>query len=276
MGTHLHASWASAFHLAALMAMGALSATAHAAGTPSPWATGDHSAVRLIAGPSVGATRTAGLEIRLDPGWQTYWKAPGESGAPPVFDWSDSKNVAAVRVSFPVPRRFSDADGVTFGYRDDVILPLAVTPKDPKEAATLAGTVRYAVCGRVCIPVEAATKLLLMPGVVPDAFAAARLEGFSDRVPHAATVGAGDALAIRSVRLAKAGGHPALLAETAAPGDGATLFAAGAGVGVPKRLAPDRWRVPLEHAKGKVELVLADADAAISVPVALDEMAAAP
>jgi DsbC/DsbD-like thiol-disulfide interchange protein len=276
MGTHLHASWASAFHLAALMAMGALSATAHAAGTPSPWATGDHSAVRLIAGPSVGATRTAGLEIRLDPGWQTYWKAPGESGAPPVFDWSASKNVAAVRVSFPAPQRFSDADGVTFGYRDDVILPLAVTPKDPEEAATLAGTVRYAVCGRVCIPVEAAAKLVLKPGAAPDAFTAARLEGFAGRVPHPATVGAAGALTIDSVGLDHAGGRPALLADTTAPAGGATLFAAGPGVGVPQRLAPGRWRVPLEHAKGKVELVLADADAAISVPVALDEMAAAP
>jgi hypothetical protein len=78
------------------------------------------------------------------------------------------------------------------------------------------------------------------------------------------------------VRLDKAAEHPALLADTRAPGDGATLFAAGAGVGVPKRLAPDRWRVPLEHAKGKVELVLADADAAISVPVALDEVRPAP
>lgn len=246
------------------------------AATLSPWAAGEHSAVRLIAGPPADGTHAAGLEIRLDRGWQTYWKAPGESGAPPAFDWSTSDNVAAVRVAYPVPQRFADADGVTFGYRDDVILPLAVTPKDPRRPALLAGTVRYAVCGKVCIPVEGKVRLDLDPHETPDAFAAAKLEGFAGRVPQAAKVGDAGPLAVKAVRLERAGGKLALIAETAAPAEDATLFAAGAGVGVPVRAGPGRWRMPLEQATGEADLVLADANAAISVPVALDEIATSP
>jgi suppressor for copper-sensitivity B len=242
----------------------------------SPWATGDHSAIRLIAGPSAEATRSAGLEIRLDPGWRTYWKAPGESGVPPAFDWSASENVAAVEVAFPAPQRFADADGVTFGYRDDVILPLVVRPKDPRRAAKLAGTMRYAVCGKICIPVEATAKLILAPGAVPDAFAAARLDGFTGRVPRPAKLGAGGPLVITSARLVGAADGRTLVVETKAPDETAMLFAAGRGVGVPRRLAPGRWRVPLERAEARIELVRADAKSAISVPLPLDELATAP
>ena len=49
-------------------------------------------AVRLIAGASAarcGATSMrAGVEIRLAPGWKTYWRYPGDSGVPPRFDFS--------------------------------------------------------------------------------------------------------------------------------------------------------------------------------------------
>jgi DsbC/DsbD-like thiol-disulfide interchange protein len=261
----------------ALIAAAATSPAA-AAGTPalSPWVGSDHSAVRLLAGLSTGPTRQAGIEIRLDPGWHTYWKAPGDSGAPPVFDWSASENVAAVAVSFPRPERLADADGVTFGYRDDVILPIRVTPRDPRRPATLAGVIRYAVCGKVCIPVEAKAGLTLTPGAAPDAFAAARLQGFAGRVPQPSTVGATGALAVKAVHLAQAGDHPALVAEVAAPGGAGTMFAAGEGVGVPRRTGPGHWQVPLGDATRHLELVLSDTVAAISVPVALDEMATTP
>ena len=54
-----------------------------------------------------GYSHVAGLTIRLAPGWKTYWRAPGDAGIPPSFNWSGSKNVADVRVQFPVPEVFS-------------------------------------------------------------------------------------------------------------------------------------------------------------------------
>src|SRR2546429_8793312 len=66
----------------------------------SPWDGSDRAAVRLIAGAARtegGATvYRAGVEIRLAPGWKTYWRYPGDSGIPPRFDFSKSRNVTSV------------------------------------------------------------------------------------------------------------------------------------------------------------------------------------
>src|SRR5262249_7455419 len=57
----------------------------------SNWDGQAHSAARLIAGAMSKnhefAFLRAGIEIKLDPGWQTYWRDPGDSGAPPTFDF---------------------------------------------------------------------------------------------------------------------------------------------------------------------------------------------
>ena len=45
----------------------------------------------------------AAVEIRLAPGWHTYWRVPGEAGIPPRFDWSGSQNLAAVAYEWPRP-----------------------------------------------------------------------------------------------------------------------------------------------------------------------------
>ena len=42
--------------------------------------------------------RLVGLAITLAPDYKTYCRTPGDSGLPPVFDWSKSKNVRQVDV----------------------------------------------------------------------------------------------------------------------------------------------------------------------------------
>src|SRR5215472_6656969 len=125
----------------------------------SNWDGQTHSAARLIA----GATRKdqdtsflrAGIEIRLDPGWQTYWRDPGDSGAPPSFDFSGSENVKTVNVLWPAPERFPDgAGGNSIGYRDHVILPLHVVPAEAAKPTALHLKLEYDVCSNICIPVE--------------------------------------------------------------------------------------------------------------------------
>ncbi|MBO0715897.1 MAG: cytochrome C biogenesis protein, partial [Rhizobiales bacterium] len=84
--------------------------TAASAQDASNWDGQARSAARLIAGATSknhGATFVrAGIEIRLDPGWHTYWRDPGDSGAPPTFDFSSSENVKSVNVLWPAPERF--------------------------------------------------------------------------------------------------------------------------------------------------------------------------
>ncbi len=31
-------------------------------------------------------TRMAAVQLDLEPGWKTYWRAPGDAGIPPSFD----------------------------------------------------------------------------------------------------------------------------------------------------------------------------------------------
>ena len=59
----------------------------------------------------------AGIELRLAPGWKTYWRYPGDSGIPPRFDFAKSRNVKSVTVRWPAPQRLTDESGTSIGYK---------------------------------------------------------------------------------------------------------------------------------------------------------------
>jgi DsbC/DsbD-like thiol-disulfide interchange protein len=139
-----------------------LGAPAHAADA-SPWVEDSYSGLRLIAGanPSGAESLRAGIEIKMQPAWHTYWRYPGDSGVPPRFSFSGSDNVAAVKVFYPAPQAFTDAAGTTIGYKGNVILPLRVFPRQKDKPVTLRGKIDYAVCEKLCVPVEAHVELTL-------------------------------------------------------------------------------------------------------------------
>lgn len=108
-------------------------------------------------------THMAGLRIDLAPGWKTYWRSPGEAGIPPTFDWTGSTNLAGARPHFPVPEVFRVNGLRTIGYKDGVVLPIALRPRDAGEAIALRGNVELGVCENVCIPFEARIEATLPP-----------------------------------------------------------------------------------------------------------------
>src|SRR6266404_4594934 len=126
----------------------------------SPWQRDTHSAVRLLAGSRSGTVLLGGVAIQLQPGWKTYWRTPGDSGVPPRFDFSKSDNVEAVTVLWPAPQKFDDgAGGVSLGYKQQVVLPLRIVAKDTGKPVTLRADINYAVCEKICIPVDAKAEL---------------------------------------------------------------------------------------------------------------------
>src|SRR6185437_9080820 len=136
--------------------LASLTAVAVHAQDASPWQDDGHSAVRLLAGSRSGAVLLGGIALKLKPGWHTYWRTPGDSGVPPRFDFSKSDNVEAVTVLWPAPTKFDDgAGGTSLGYHDQVILPLRIITKNAEKPVTLRATINYAVCEKLCIPVEA-------------------------------------------------------------------------------------------------------------------------
>src|SRR5215469_12290101 len=126
----------------------------------SPWQSEGHSAVRLLAGSRSGTVLLGGIAFQLQPGWKTYWRTPGDSGVPPRFDFTKSENIEAVTVLWPAPLRFDDgAGGVSLGYHDQIVLPLRIVPKSADKPVTLRAEVNYAVCEKLCIPVDANVEL---------------------------------------------------------------------------------------------------------------------
>jgi DsbC/DsbD-like thiol-disulfide interchange protein len=216
-----------------------------AAQDASTWQSGGHAATRLIAGAAVktpdASFLRAGIEIRLDPGWKTYWRYPGDTGIPPTFDFSGSRNVKSAAVEWPAPGQFSDgAGGHSIGYVGDIILPLKVTQADVTRPSTLHLNLNYAVCGTLCVPVKAALELALT-GRSTD-------EGLLDKavrlVPKRVALGVqtDSGLSIRAVQLTAAGGKERVVVDLTAPqGAPVNLFVEGP--------TPD-WALPLPEPKG--------------------------
>jgi DsbC/DsbD-like thiol-disulfide interchange protein len=200
----------------------------------SAWDGDQRSAVRLVAGgvrDEGGATiQRAGIEIRLGPGWKTYWRYPGDSGVPPRFDFSKSQNVKSVSVRWPAPERITDEGGTSIGYKHDIAFPLDVVPQDAGKPVALSLSIDYAVCEKLCVPAEGKAELTLNGRQgEPDATLAAN----EARVPKSATLGQDDALSVRTVK--REGTHVAV--DVVYPsGAQVELFAEGP--------APD-WALPV-------------------------------
>jgi DsbC/DsbD-like thiol-disulfide interchange protein len=212
-----------------LVAAGAVVLGGAAAGADdsSRWDGDARSAVRLIAGtqPISGGVRRAGVEVRLKPGWHTYWRYPGDAGVPPQFDFKGSQNVKDAEVLWPAPERIKEAGGTSIGYASDVIFPLRVVPRDPGKPVVLRLKLQYGICEKICVPAGAVAELTLAKG--PSARDAA-LAAAEVQVPKKVALGEGDALVIRSVRREAAATRPRVLVDIAAPGGGPVdLFAEG-------------------------------------------------
>jgi DsbC/DsbD-like thiol-disulfide interchange protein len=187
----------SALGLAATL-LASLPAIEARAQDASPWQRDSHSAVRLLAGSRSGAVLMGGIALQLQAGWKTYWRTPGDSGVPPRFDFSKSENVEAVTVLWPAPMQFDDgAGGHSLGYKGQVVLPLRIVAKNADKPVTLRAAINYAVCEKLCIPVEANAELAFASVASTEDGA---LHAALDTVPKPANVGDPNPLTIRDVK----------------------------------------------------------------------------
>jgi DsbC/DsbD-like thiol-disulfide interchange protein len=178
----------------------------------SPWQRDGHSAVRLLAGSRSGAVLLGGVAFQLQPGWKTYWRTPGDSGVPPRFDFSKSENIEAVTVLWPAPSKFDDgAGGHSMGYHDQIVLPLRIVAKNADKPVTLRADISYAVCEKICIPVEARAEL---PFTSVASTEDSALFAALDTVPKPANIGDPNPLTIRDV---KRDGKSSVLVDVISP-----------------------------------------------------------
>ena len=225
----------AALGLAAAVFASSLSVEARAEDA-SLWQRDGHSAVRLLAGSRSGAVLLGGIAFQLQPGWKTYWRTPGDSGVPPRFDFSKSDNIEAVTVLWPAPTKFDDgAGGHSLGYHDTIVLPLRIVAKNTDKPVTLRADINYAVCEKLCIPVQANAELAFTNVASTEDSA---LLAALDTVPKPANVGDPNPLTIRDV---KREGKSGVLVDVVSPDDRVVgLFVEGPtpdwGLPVPKLL----------------------------------------
>ncbi|MBP2298414.1 protein-disulfide reductase DsbD family protein [Azospirillum picis] len=93
-----------------------------------------------------------GLELRLEPGWKTYWRSPGDAGFAPRLDWGRSVNLKEATLAYPAPHRFSVLGFETAGYDTAVVLPIQGVPETAGKAVDLALTAELLVCSEICVP----------------------------------------------------------------------------------------------------------------------------
>ncbi len=94
------------------------------------------------------------LRQNIRPGWHTYWRNPGDSGAPTTisFDLPDGFTVSDIQ--WPLPNRIAYGPLMNFGYKDEVILPVEITPPETLTGSelTLDAFAEWLVCADICIP----------------------------------------------------------------------------------------------------------------------------
>jgi len=112
------------------------------------WVSASEIQARLIA----ASPQSAALQMRVSPGWHSYWRSSGDTGLPPRFDWTGSENLKESIVQYPVPMRFDEMGLTVFGYDGDVTFPLDIAATDTAKPVKLALKLDTMVCKEICVP----------------------------------------------------------------------------------------------------------------------------
>jgi DsbC/DsbD-like thiol-disulfide interchange protein len=142
---------------------------------------------QFLGGNFDGKAYSAGLYIKLEKDWKTYWRNPGDAGVPPSITAEPNSNLGSIVVDFPLPLRIVDESGTAFGYHDEVLFPITVTPKDVGYPLSVHFSSFFGVCQKVCTPAKFDAMLNFSPKSAPTA-EAAMIEKWRGLVPKAEAI----------------------------------------------------------------------------------------
>ena len=108
----------------ALSAAAAFSAIAAPVKTP-------HVEAELVAGDTAlvpGTAMPVALRLKMEAGWHTYWRNPGDSGLPTTLAWTLPAGVDAGPIEWPAPQLLPVGPLANFGYEGEVLLLTQLKP----------------------------------------------------------------------------------------------------------------------------------------------------
>ncbi len=137
------------------------------AGAAEPDVPSEAALISEASGVVAGKPFTVALRLTMAEGWHTYWRNPGDAGAPAFVDWQLPEGFASGPLQWPRPERFVSGPLMSFGYGGEVMLLTEITPPAslaPGSHARIVADAEWLVCREICIP-QTATLTLDLPVV---------------------------------------------------------------------------------------------------------------
>ncbi|MGR4865384.1 protein-disulfide reductase DsbD family protein [Caulobacter sp. LARHSG274] len=126
-----------------------------------------HIEVELVgqeAGAAPGATLFVALRQKIQPGWHTYWRNPGDAGDATRIVWTLPPGWTAGDIVWPTPEKSRVGPLLDYAYTGEVLLPTPITvPANARvgSVVTLKAAAAFLVCEQVCVPEDAVVTLTL-------------------------------------------------------------------------------------------------------------------
>lgn len=107
-----------------------------------------------------------GFNFKIRPGWHTYWRNPGDSGAAFKVNWKLPNGFTASDIIYPYPEKFPIGPLMNYGYKNEVTLLSKITPGKIAAGSLveIQASAEWLVCEKECIPEEASLSLKLPIG----------------------------------------------------------------------------------------------------------------
>jgi thiol:disulfide interchange protein DsbD len=162
-----------------LAALFCFSSAAHAA----------HTQVNLLLSAETakpGETILAGIQMRTDPQWHTYWKNSGASGIATSLKWELPPGISTGEIQWPIPEKLGPDELTTYIYENETVLlvPLKLAPDLKPGSYPLKVSASWLECKEQCVPGNADASATLTIGTEskPSA-AAAVIQPWQTRLP---------------------------------------------------------------------------------------------
>jgi thiol:disulfide interchange protein len=133
-----------------------------------------------------GDTVWAGVDLKMDPDWHTYWKNSGDAGMPTTIAWHLPSGVTAGDIQWPLPKKLPPIEVTTYGYEGETMLlvPLTIASNAPAGPITLTANLTWLECKDVCIPVKTSVQAVFnIANETKASTDAATIESWKSKVP---------------------------------------------------------------------------------------------